>query len=214
MMRIVVVGAGGHARVVIETLVATGLYDIVGVLDPNQELWGKHFFAGYIVLGDDHLLIDMRTQNITGCFIALGPNKLRASLYEQASKLGFEFINAIHPQSCISGSVQIGQGVAIMAGAVVNANTVIGNNVIINTGATIDHDCTIGNHVHIAPGCHISGYVDIGDGSMLGTGASVIDRMSIGSWSMLGAGSVVVTSIPSHIKAMGVPAKEYQRIDG
>ena len=205
LMRIVIVGAGGHAKVVLESLAASGVYEIVGLTDSDQSKWGT-LLGGYPVLGGDDVLPTLRSEGVNGTIIALGDNRLRARLFERAIALGFKMVNAIHPHSWISPSARIGDGVAVMAGAVINANAHIGDNVIINTGATVDHDCCIGNHVHIAPGCHLGGNVQVGTGTLVGIGASIIPNQRIGQWSIVGAGAVVVRDLPDNCIATGVPA--------
>jgi UDP-perosamine 4-acetyltransferase len=204
-MRIVVVGAARHAKVVMESLSASGVYEIVGLTDPDQSKWGM-LLGGYLVLGGDDVLPTLRSEGVNGAIIALGDNRLRARLFEHAITLGFKMVNAIHPRSWISPSAQIGNGVAVMAGAVINADAQVGDNVIINTGATVDHDCYVGDHVHIAPGCHIGGSVQVGTGTLVGIGVSVIPDRSIGRWSIVGAGAVVVRDLPDNCVAIGVPA--------
>jgi UDP-perosamine 4-acetyltransferase len=206
-MRVVVIGAGGHARVLLDTLVAMQQYEIVGLTDPDQHKWGMQL-AGYPVLGSDDILSSLRDQGIDGVIIATGSNRLRVRLFEYVHNLNLKAVNAVHPHSWISPSVQLGEGVVVMAGVVINANTRIGHNVIINTGATVDHDCSINDHVHIAPGCHLSGNVQIGVGAFIGTGSSIIPEITVGSWSVVGAGSVVIRDVPASVTVVGVPAQE------
>jgi UDP-perosamine 4-acetyltransferase len=205
-MRVVIVGAGGHARVVLDCILATRSYEIVGFTDPDQTRWGTTY-ADYPVLGNDDILPELYAQGVAGIVIAVGPNRLRARLFENACSIGYTPITAIHPHSWISPLAHVGQGTVVMAGTVIQANAQIGDNTIINTGATIDHDCRIGDHVHIAPGCHLSGYVSVGTGTLIGTGSAVIDTITIGEHAVIGAGAAVVRDIPPHVRAMGVPAR-------
>jgi UDP-perosamine 4-acetyltransferase len=204
-MRIVVIGAGGHARVVLESLLASDVYEIVGFTDPDRAKW-KGTIAGYPVLGGDDILLALRSEGVDGAIVALGMNRLRSRLFDHAISLGFRMVSAIHPRSWVSPSAQIGEGVAVMAGAVINADADIGDDAIINTGATIDHGCRIGDHVHIAPGCHLGGNVRVGTGTFVGIGASVIPDLNIGEWSIVGAGGAVVSDLPDDCVAIGVPA--------
>lgn len=209
-MRIVVVGAARHATVVLDSLVASGGCEIVGLTDVDNTKWGK-LFAGYPVLGGDDVLLDLHSRGVSGAIIALGENSLRTRLFDYAISLDFKMVNAIHPYSWVSPSAKLGEGVAVMAGAVINANAKIGNNVIINTGATVDHDCFIGDHAQIAPGCHLGGSVEVGVGTLIGIGASVLPDRHIGEWSIVGAGAVVVRDLPDNCVAKGIPATPKDR---
>ena len=138
---------------------------------------------------------------------SVGDTALRASIYYKFKKLGYGFRQVIHPVAIIASDCILGEGVQVMAGAVVNTGTKIAENSIINTGAVVDHDCVIGSHVHIAPGATLSGGVQLGDGSHIGTGATVIQGISIGRNALVGAGAVVLKDVPPGAKVVGVPAK-------
>ena len=201
---VVLLGAGGHAKVIVDILRDSGLYDVIGCLAASST--GKEV-AGVKVIGDDSDLPRLYAEGLKDAFIAIGDNARRAEMMQFVTKMGFKLINAISPYSHISPSVHLGQGIAVMPGVVINVDTVIGDNAIINTGATIDHDCVIGAHCHIGPGTNIAGNVKIGSGSFLGIGCRVIPKINIGEWTVIGAGAVVVNDIPSSITAIGVPAK-------
>lgn len=198
--RLVIIGAGGHAKVAADCL--RHHYDIVGHLDRNaRSLDSLH------VLGDDSALPELRRQGIPFVFVAVGDNALRLRLARLAVSEGFTLATAISPRAYVAPSVSVGAGTAIMAGAIVQPDTVIGELSIVNTGATVDHDGRIGSCCHIAPGCSLSGGVEVGDGTMLGTGTKVIDGITIGEGAVIGAGAVVVRDIPAYSLAMGVPAR-------
>lgn len=204
---VVILGAGGHARSVIDVLKSQGIYEIAGcVADVPDEVTHVPGLNEISILGNDNILPKLREQGFSNIFVAIGSNKLRAKLYNRVCEMGFCPINAISPYAYISPAVKLGRGVCVMPGAVLAVNSAVGDNTIINTRCSVDHDCHIGNHVHLAPGTTLSGTVQVGEGTQIGTGASVIDGMSIGSWSMVGAGSVVVREIPSSVVAYGVPA--------
>lgn len=207
--KMVIIGAGGHAKVIIDILQSSIEYEIVGLLDKNRD----RTISNLNVLGDDSLLPSLYKQGIHYAFIAIGDNRIRVQLAKRATNIGFKLINAISPFAYISPSAILGSGIAIMAGSVINASTQIENNTIINTGATIDHDCFIGDSCNVSPGCTISGNVTIGNGTFVGTGAKVIDGVNIGAWSIIGAGAVIIDNIPENCLAVGIPAriKKYLR---
>lgn len=200
---ILVVGAGGHAKVVIELLRAGGGH-VAGLLDADPT---PREVLGAPVLGDDARLADLRAQGLRHIFVALGDNNLRLRLGRQAQGLDYEVLNAISPDAMISPSAEIGLGVAIMAGAVINAQTLIADFAIINTGARVDHDCILGEACHIAPGTTLAGGVQVGSRAFLGAGCTVIPRTCIGEAALIGAGACVTFDIPSHTLAFGVPAR-------
>jgi len=202
MKKLVVVGAGGHARSVMDIVLQNADYEVVGCIDPVPgEVLGKP------VIGNDKDLVAVFDRGIRHIFIAIGDNLLRHSLFDQAVSLGFEPVNLISRYAILSPRTHFGRGVCVMAGAVVNVNTAIADNCIINTRCSIDHDCQIGKSSHIAPGATLSGTVKIGEGAHIGTGASVIDGIAIGDWSYIGSGAAVVKDLPSRVMAYGVPAK-------
>ncbi|MDP2318095.1 MAG: NeuD/PglB/VioB family sugar acetyltransferase [Acidobacteriota bacterium] len=204
-MKIVVAGAGGHGKVVLDALLASGLVpdDIVGFSDENPAVvgtvvMGYPVFAGLEAIG---LAGEVRVA------MGIGGIAARRRCFERARTLGYEVISVIHPRAVIGRGCALGVGVVVMANVVINADTSIGDNVILNTASSVDHDCRIGNHVHLGPGVRIAGGVSIGDETLLGTGAIVIPGMSIGERSVVGAGAVVVRNIGPACVAVGVPAR-------
>jgi len=206
--KVVIIGAGGHAKVIIDILKSNPAFEIIGCTDRI----GDRKVSGIPVLGDDSVLPKLYEEGIRHAIVAIGGNSLRHKLAKYAVEAGFELINAVSPFAYVADSVVLGCGIAIMPGAIINAEASIGNNSIINTGASIDHECNIGETCHIAPGCSISGNVTVGEGTFLGTGSKVIDGVTIGSWSTLGSGAVVVKNIPSYCLAVGVPAKVIKKL--
>jgi len=203
-MKIVVIGAGGHARSVCDILLQQGMHEIIGLVDPIAQ----EGFFDIPLLGDDCLLVPIiGEQKAQGAFVALGSNKIRKKLMLQVEELGYEIISAISPYSVISRFATIGKGTVVMPGAIVNANAVIGQGCILNTNCSIDHDDVIGDYCHIAPGATICGTVVVGESSFIGAGARIIDKIAIGDKVMLGAGAVAIRNIPSDCTAVGVPAK-------
>ena len=184
--KVVGIGAGGHAKVIIDILSQFPDIEVVGLVELATRLFGEAV-AGSLILGDDQLLPQLLAEGVGVAFIGIGGvgnNLPRAKSFERILSLGFDMINAIHSHAVVAKSARLGRGVCIMAGAVVNPAAEIGDNVILNTHCTVEHDCTIGDHVHIAPGATLSGAVQVGRLSHIGTGASVRQGIRIGerSW--------------------------------
>jgi UDP-perosamine 4-acetyltransferase len=203
MSGVVVLGAGGHAKVVIEILRAMGeRVDLcIGGADSPDTCAGVP-----VVRGDEHLHT-LAARGYTRAFVAIGANAVRRQVGQDARDAGFTLIRAISPQAVISPSARIGEGVAVMAGAVLNAEAVVEDFAILNTGATVDHDCRIGAAAHVGPQCALAGQVQVGEGSFLGIGCKVIPLVTIGRDVVVGAGSVVIADLPDHVTALGVPAR-------
>jgi len=200
---VVIIGGGGHAKVVIESLRASGKTVAVIVdADPTPRE-----VLGVPVVGDDLALADLKEQGFSELFVALGSNRLRQKLWAKARDLGFTLVNAIHPSAVISPSARIGQGVAIMAGVAINADSRIGDLAIVNTGAVIDHDCDLGEACHVGPASALAGGVIVCERAFLGVGARAIPGVRIGADTIIGAGGVVVRDLPDAVLAVGVPAK-------
>ena len=205
---VIIIGGGGHARVLISTLKALRR-EIIGILHPDTSLIGQ-CIAGICVLGNDDKVKDYATDTIelvNGLGSVSLPEK-RKDTYMKFKKDGYSFASVIHPSAIVVDDVKIGEGVQIMAGAILQSGCLIGDNAIINTGAIVDHDCKIGAHVHIAPGSVISGGVEIGEMVHIGTGANVIQGINIQSGSVIGAGAVVIRNVRAATKVAGNPAKE------
>ena len=208
-MQVVGLGAGGHAKVVIEILELMGGHELVGLLDPKQDLWNTRVH-GVTVLGDDSLLPELHSQGVHAAFVGIGSVKdtwPRLQSYKKARDLGFQLVKAIHPRAVISPSALIGDGPTIMAGAIVNTSARLGDNVIVNTGAIVEHDCIIGHHSHIATGARLTATVTVGEGVHVGAGATVRQSINIGPRAIIGAGSVVVDDVLAESLVVGVPAR-------
>lgn len=186
---------------VISTLQAAG-FTVSGAFDDDSQKWG-HRVLGVPVLGPVEAAKEFAEK---GSFvIGIGDNARRKALAETLRGLEWEVV--IHPRSYVHPSAQLGPGTVVFAGAVIQPGTVLGGHCIVNTGATVDHDCRIESYVHLAPGVHLAGGVEVGEGTMVGIGGSVGPNIRIGRWTVVGAGAVVVRDLPSHVTAVGVPAK-------
>ena len=198
-MSVWVIGGGGHAKVVIATLQASGT-EVAGVLDDDPAKHGSRLL-GIPVVGPTS---DAQASHHEAV-LAIGDNATRRRMAERMA--GVRWVRAVHPSATVHSSVDVGEGVVVFAGAVVQPNTRLGAHVIVNTGATVDHDCVLADYVHVAPGTHLAGTVCLGEGVFLGVGSVVIPEVSVGAWSTVGAGAAVVSDLPAGITAVGVPAR-------
>jgi sugar O-acyltransferase (sialic acid O-acetyltransferase NeuD family) len=212
--KIIGIGAGGHAKVLIEILQATGAVEIAGLLDVDPKLW-KSKQLGIVVLGSDELLPKLFEDGIRQVFIGVGStgeSSLRRNLFAKAQRLGFVVIPCIHPRAVISPSAVFGEGPNVMAGAIVNSAARIGVNVIVNTGAIVEHDCLLEDHSHVAPGARLGSAVTVGEGAHIGIGASVRQGIRIGRNSVVGVGAAVVSDVPDDTIVVGVPARPLRKV--
>jgi sugar O-acyltransferase (sialic acid O-acetyltransferase NeuD family) len=193
----IVYGASGHSKVIIEIL--------------------ENIHTSHIEIWDDAVKPDVWAYTVKKplppgmpvndeVIIAVGANATRKKI---ACKLqdSVTFGKAIHTTACVSPRATTGAGTVVMAGAVINSDTRIGKHCIINTSASIDHDCVLGDYVHISPNATLSGDVHVGEGSHIGSGASTIQGIRIGKWCNIGAGAVVIRDIPDYATAVGNPAR-------
>jgi UDP-perosamine 4-acetyltransferase len=198
-LKVVIIGGGGHAKVVIDAMQRSATHILAGILSTGNETE----VYGVPVLGGDDLLPTLRDQGIEGFFVAIGSNVVRRKLFDKAVAAGLTPVNVIHPSAVISPHVTLGSGIVVMANGVINPGSTIGDNVIINTGTTVDHDADIGADVHIAPGSHLAGNVTVGAGSFLGVGTVVIPGITIGQRVVIGAGTAVYRNLPDDAKVVG-----------
>jgi sugar O-acyltransferase (sialic acid O-acetyltransferase NeuD family) len=205
-MNVIIIGAGGHGRVVLDILRAEGKHNPVGFIDADPQLKGQKI-GGVEVLGQANLLPKLKGQKVKGAIVAIGDNHARRSYAKKLLDQGFELINALHPRSVISPTVRLGKNVVVAAGAVVGTDSIIGDDAIVNTSAVIDHECEIGQAVHICPAAALAGRVRIGDETFVGLGSMIIQCLSVGSGAIVGAGAVVIGDVPDGATVVGVPAR-------
>ncbi|NGM85586.1 acetyltransferase [Paenibacillus sp. 7124] len=202
---IVVFGAGGHAKAVIDTVERQGQYRIVGLLDSHKAAGSAVY--GYRILGSEQYLADHR-EEIDGVIVAIGDNWVRAGIVARITSLcpDVPFVTTVHPGAWIARGAVLGQGTVVMAGAVVNSDTVIGEHGVLYPKASVDHDSRTGDYVTLAPGATTGGNVTIGDYSVLSLGANVIHSVRIGEHTVIGAGATVLADIGGYAVAYGTPA--------
>lgn len=206
-METLIIGAGGHGKVVLDILRAGGKYRPVGFVDADPKLANTHV-GGLPVFGAIHLLNKLKQQHrLKSAIIAIGDNRARCGYLQTVEDHELEIINAVHPSASISPTAVMGRNVVIAAHAVVSTETVVSDLAIINTAAIVDHECTIERASHICPGVHLAGRVHIGAGAFIGLGANVIQCLSIGENATVGAGAVVLRDVPAGATVVGVPAR-------
>lgn len=191
-------GGGGHAKVVLATLLDAG-YTCSGIHDDDPALWGRTLL-GRPILGP---LATVSSDE--PCLAAFGDNALRQRIVQRFPAA--RWATVVHPSAYVHPSVNLGPGTVVFAGGVVQPEAVLGDHVILNTAASVDHDCLVGNFVHFAPGARLAGTVSIAEGAFLGIGSSVGPNLSVGAWSQVGAGATVLASIPARRLAVGTPAR-------
>lgn len=204
---VVLLGAGGHAKVLVSALQLQGAR-LLGLVDRDP---GKHgtSLLGSPVLGGDEKLVGfppdaVRLVNGLG---SVGLPKQRRDLYMRLKSQGYRFASVIHPAAIVAPDVQVAEGVQVMAGAVVQPGCRLEENVIINSNATVEHDCVIAEHSHVAPGAVLSGDVTVGEGCLIGAGATVIQGRRLGAGCVVAAGAVVVRNLEAGSHVAGVPAR-------
>lgn len=206
MKKIVLIGAGGHCKVIIDILKNIDEYEIVGITDGRIN--GK--VLNIPIIGDDSMLQKLYKDGVRYAFIcvgALGNMEARNVIYNKLKQIGFELPILIHKSAIISPYVFIDEGTCVMPGAIINPDTIIGVNCIINTGSVVEHDCKIGDNTHISPKVAIAGGVNIGHNTHIGIGSSIIQNKNIGNNVTIGAGAVVISDVEDNALALGIPAK-------
>ena len=208
MKKIVLIGGGGLARILLDLIRTFTEYEIVGILDSQLKV--GQVIQGVSVLGSDDLLSKLYAGDVRNACVAVGGIKAdnnRKMLYEKARHIGFAMPSLIHPQAIISKGSEIREGVCIMAGAIIQIGSSIGENVLIYSGAIVEHECQIRKNSHICPGSILSGGCIIRENSYIGAGATVIQGIKIGNNVTVGAGSVVISDLSDGVTVKGVPAK-------
>jgi sugar O-acyltransferase (sialic acid O-acetyltransferase NeuD family) len=204
--RILLFGGGNQVHYTIDIIEKENKYEIVGIIDSVHEIGTDRY--GYKVLGRQENLIDIvEEHSIDAGLITIGDNWSRNYVYNSIIKQmpSFQFINAIHPSVIIGKNVELGFGIVMMAGVIVNPLAKIGNFTFFATGCQIEHDCTIEYYASVSAGSIMGGYVTVGKFSAITLGVTVLDRIKIGINSVIGSGSLVLKDIPDNVLAHGNP---------
>ncbi len=207
MKKVVVIGGGGHAKVVTDIIRLEAKYTMAGIIDNFSSVGSQ--FLDYAVIGKDSDIPKlMEEEAIWGGVIAIGDNALRAKIEKEVRAISkdFVFINCVHPRSIVAKDTQLGEGNVLMAGAVINPATQIGNHCVVNTNVTLEHDITLKDFSSMGPGSVAGGNVTIGKYSAIGLGASIIHGLSVGDNCIIGAGSTVSKDTQSNAVYYGTPA--------
>lgn len=207
MTKIVIIGAGGHGKVLADALMAGGKA-VHGFLDNDSGLHGGHVLGLKVLGNDDAAEPGWLLVNGVG---TVGRSDGRMVIDQLFVARGFRFLTVVHPGAIVAREVSLGEGCQIMAGAVLQPDVVLGRGVIVNTRASVDHDCHLADFVHVAPGATLSGGVQVGEGSHIGTGAVVIEGIRVGKGCVVAAGAVVIDDVPDGALVAGVPAKVKRR---
>ncbi len=180
-MKVVILGAGGHAQSVLEAIKLLPDFEVVGLFDDNPNLW-KTKQWGFPVVGGIEALKLFPASKTVGFVVAIGNNQKRRELFLFARSFGFVPVTIVHPKATVSSSSQVGSGTVILANAAIGPGTRIGEDVIINTSAVVDHDCKLSDHVHISQGAVLAGNVIVGEGALISVGAIVASNCKIAAW--------------------------------
>jgi sugar O-acyltransferase (sialic acid O-acetyltransferase NeuD family) len=194
-----VLGAGGHAKVILSLLTQAGVW-VAGIYDDDPAKRGTEVLR-IPVLGS---IADLRDMRGHPCVIGVGDNMTRHEIAARFASA--RWLTLVHPRTFVHPSVSLGEGTVVVAGAVVQPGSRIGRHCIINTGATVDHDCVIGDFCHVAPGCSLGRGVTLAEGVFMGIGSVATRDTHIGAWTIVGAGAVVASDLPGSVLAVGVPA--------
>lgn len=207
MKRVVIIGAGGHAREVADILrhqTADELLLLGSVVDDPEN--DREPIAGLPVLGNWGWFEDADRDDLF-VICAVGFPQLRKQLVERAKAQHLRFTNAISPLAYVSTEARLGEGVMIFPFTFISSGSVIGDHAIVNVGATVSHQTKVGTYVTLSPGVNIAGNVSIGEGCFVGIGAQVIQGLALGGWSTIGAGAAVIRDVPERVRVGGVPAR-------
>jgi sugar O-acyltransferase (sialic acid O-acetyltransferase NeuD family) len=210
MEKIILVGAGGHCRVIVDIIKSTEKYDIVGVADKAYAQCEENLVLDIPIIGDDSILKEFYNRGVKNAFVCIGALQnieVRDKIFNNLKAIGFNIPVLIHKYAIVSPYANVHGGTCVMAGAIINPGALIEENCIINTGAIIEHDCIVQRNTHISPKACIAGGVNIGYNTHIGMGSSIIQSVHIGNNVIIGAGAVVIENIVDNVVAVGIPSK-------
>ena len=206
---LLIYGAGGHGRVVVDAALSCG-FEVRGVVDDDRARWGTSIHD-VPVIGGREVLGDYAVDEYV-VVLAVGDGDARSRLSDVLEGTGRRFATVVHPSAVLGRGSSLGEGTVILPAAVVHTDAKVGRHVIINTAATVDHDCLVGDFAHISPGAHLAGGVQIRRGAHIGVGASVAPGVVVGRDAIVGAGAVVINDVPAGTIVAGVPARLIEEV--
>ena len=207
---IVIYGASGHGKVIVDIVEKSG-GTVLALVDDDETLWDKSF-CGYPVWGGLNHLLQVKKKEKFAVIVGIGDNRNRQKIQQRLAKEDFLFGTAIHPSVQLGKDVFVAEGTVVMANSVINPGTRVGSHCIVNTAVTIDHDCIIGDIVHLSPGAHLGGTVRVDASSWIGLGASIINNIHVAEHAIVGAGAVVIRDVEPHTVVVGNPAAFLRKI--
>lgn len=206
-MPVLVIGGGGHAKVVVDTLLENST-KILGIVDPLQPMGSAFSHIPWIANEDELSNYDPTEIELINAVGSIKETTRRFEIFKKFKTLGFNFRSIRHPSSVVSKiDISSGEGLQVMAGAVINVSASLGDNVLINTRAVVEHDTTIGSNTHVASGAVICGGCLVGENVHVGAGSTVNQSLTIGSGSVIASGSVIIDNVQPFSLVAGVPAK-------
>jgi len=209
MKKVVIIGDGGHGKVVADIVNSNSDMTVYAILDDKH---AEVFVGNGILSGPiSHVTKLINSDQDIRVVLGIGSNAARKKKVSQLEISSVKYIRAIHSSAIVSPSAKIGNGTVIMPGVIINADAIIEEHVIVNSGSVVEHDCVVSNFAHISPLAVLTGGVRIGEGTHIGAGASVIPLKTIGVWTIVGAGAVVVSDIEDRVTVVGSPARVIKR---
>lgn len=203
-----IIGASGHAKVVIDAATSQQHFEVIGLLDEQKQIGEQHF--GKPILGRQSNIAEiMKEHQVELAFVAIGDNAIRAKVVDQLEEAVPElrFAVIVHAKAIVAKQSEISPGTLVLAGAVVNANAHIGKHCIVNTLASVEHDVMMADYVSLAPGAITGGNAVIRAFSAIGLGANILHGVTVAEECVIGAGATVIHDIPANSVALGLPAK-------
>lgn len=206
MKRLLIVGAGGHGRVVADAAASGGDWDTICFVDDR---WPALADSGqWQVVSTPNMLLERAVDTGEAIVVAIGRAEIRQDWTARLERAGYPVATVVHASAVISRSARVGRGTVVCAGAVLNPDSRIGEAVIVNTRAVVEHDCVIGAGAHVCPGVQMAGGVKVGEGAWIGIGSTIVQGCTVGARATVGAGAVVIDDVPDGCTVAGVPAKQ------